>query len=69
MKTWNVRVHHKNGVTYDLGQVHETTEDNARCAALCKYGALPEHGDEDTPHHLRSMHRIYGDEGFDVGPA
>jgi hypothetical protein len=66
MRTWNVRVHRGNGRTYELGQVHETNEANARCAALSKYGAQPEHGDEDTPYDLRSAFRIYGDDDFDV---
>ncbi len=44
MKTWNVRVHTLRG-SISLGQVHETSEDNARCAALSKFGVHPEDDD------------------------
>lgn len=44
MKTWNVRVHTPRG-TISLGQVHETSEDNARCAALSKFGVDPDDDD------------------------
>lgn len=37
MRTWNVRVH-RFGVSEHLGTVHETTEANARCAALSTFG-------------------------------
>lgn len=44
MKTWNVRVHTPSG-SISLGQVHETSEDNARCAALSKFGVHPDDDD------------------------
>lgn len=37
LKAWNVRVHRSGGSLY-LGQVNETTEALARCAALSRYG-------------------------------
>lgn len=44
MKTWNVRVHTSGG-SVSLGQVQETSEDNARCAALSKFGVHPDDDD------------------------
>lgn len=62
MKTWNVRVHVSGG-SVELGQVHETTETLARCAALSKFGIHPD--DDDDP--LRKGIRE-GDD-FDVSRA
>jgi hypothetical protein len=59
MKTWNVRVHTKGG-SIELGQVHETNEELARCAALSKFN-IPE--DEDTDPNRRGI-RLEDD--FDV---
>ena len=63
MKAWNVRVH-RNGATKLLGQVHETTEELARCAALSKYGISEDEAEEGT---LRAG--IYSVDDFDVSPA
>jgi hypothetical protein len=62
MKTWRVRVHTKNG-SIELGQVHEESEELARCAALSKYGIHPD--DDNDP----SRKGIREDDDFDVGPA
>lgn len=62
MKTWNVRVHLSSG-SIDLGQVHETNEELARCAALSKF-SIPE--DEDTDPARRG---IRDDDDFDVSQA
>lgn len=62
MKTWNVRVHLSSG-SIDLGQVHETNEELARCAALSKF-SIPE--DEDTDPTRRGI-RLEDD--FDVSLA
>lgn len=48
MKTWNVRVHTGRG-SIGLGQVHETNEELARCAALSKF-SIPEDEDTDPTH-------------------
>lgn len=61
MKTWRVRVHTKDG-SVELGQVHEESEELARCAALSKYGIHP---DDNDP----SRKGIREDDDFDVGPA
>lgn len=62
MKTWNVRVHLPTG-SVSLGQVHEKSEELARCAALHKFG-IPE--DEDTDPNRRG---IRFDDEFDVSEA
>lgn len=62
MKTWNVRVHTGRG-SIELGQVHETNEELARCAALSKF-SIPD--DEDTDPTRRGI-RLEDD--FDVSPA
>lgn len=59
---WNVRVHSKAGLI-DVGQVGEDGEENARCAALAKFG-IPE--DEDTDPEKRG---IRAEDDFDVSPA
>lgn len=63
MKTWNVRVH-RNGGSKQLGQVHESTEELARCVALSKYGISDDEAQEGT---LRAG--IYPADDFDVSPA
>lgn len=62
MKTWNVRVH-RSGGSVELGQVHETAEALARCAALSKYGI---HSDDDDDPQRKGIRE--GDD-FDVSPA
>lgn len=63
MKTWSVRVH-RNGGSKAIGQVHETSEELARCAALSKYGISEDEAEEGT---LRAG--IYPADDFDVSPA
>jgi hypothetical protein len=63
MKTWNVRVH-RGGRIKELGQVHETSEELARCAALSKFGISEEEADEGS---MRAG--IYPSDDFDVSPA
>lgn len=63
MKTWNVQVH-RNGGVKQLGQVHEATEELARCAALSKYGISEDEAEEGT---LRPG--IYPADEFDVSAA
>lgn len=62
LKTWNVRVHLKTG-SVSLGQVAETSEELARCAALSKFG-IPD--DEDSDPTLRGIREA---DEFDVSPA
>jgi hypothetical protein len=61
-KNWNVRVHTVNGPV-DLGQVGESSEELARCAALSKFGISE---DEDTDPNRRG---IRADDDFDVSPT
>lgn len=63
MKTWNVRVHRAGGSTH-LGQVHEVSEDLARCAALSKFGISDDETDLGT-----ARAGIYPADDFDVSPA
>lgn len=63
MKTWNVRVL-RDGGSKELGQVHETSEELARCAALSKYGISDDEAEEGT---LRAG--IYPADDFDVSRA
>ena len=63
MKTWNVRVH-RSGGSVELGQVHETTEALARCAALSKFGVSEDEANEDA----RRV-GIYPADDFDVSPS
>lgn len=60
MKTWNVRVHRAGGSQL-LGQVHETSEELARCAALSKFGVSEEDAEDGTP-----RAGIYPADDFDV---
>ena len=64
LKAWNVRVHRAGEPSIELGQVNESTEELARCAALSKYGISEEEAEEGT------MRRgIYPADDFDVSPA
>ena len=68
-KQWNVRVM-RNGNAVHIGQVAESTETLARCAALSKYGLSEDEAEEMQ--HGRTGPRgaaIYPDEEFDVSPA
>ena len=62
MKTWNVRMHTGHG-SIELGQVHEASEELARCAALSKFSI---HEDEDTD---PTRPGIRFEDDFDVCPA
>lgn len=61
MKTWNVRVHAATG-SIELGQVHESSQELARCAALSKFGIHPD-DDDGTGRGIRE------EDDFDVSPA
>ena len=63
-KTWNVRVHRGIHGSQDLGQVRESTEELARCAALSKFGISEEEAEDGT---LRPG--IYPTDDFDVLPT
>lgn len=63
LKAWNVRVHRNGGSVY-LGQVNETTEALARCAALSRYGISEDEAEEGA---LRPG--IYPADDFDVSAA
>lgn len=63
MKTWNVRVH-RSGGSVELGQVHETTEALARCAALSRFGISDDEVSED-----QRRAGIHPADDFDVSPA
>lgn len=54
---------HKGGTSFYLGQVHETNEDNARCAALSKFSIHPD--DDVDP----AKQGIREDDEFDVSEA
>ena len=69
MKRWNVRVM-RSGHAVHIGQVAESTETLARCAALSRYGSSEDEVEEME--HGRTGPRgaaIYPDEEFDVSPA
>jgi len=66
MRQWNVRVRRQGRSIY-LGQVAESTESLARCAALSRYG-LSDDEAEATRRQPRGA-SIYPDEEFDVSPA
>ena len=66
MKTWNV-VNNSSGV--DLGEVTETNEQLARCAALHKYGKEGERAALLADGQPTSLHVIYEDDDFSVFPA
>ncbi|WP_406625404.1 hypothetical protein [Acidovorax sp. SDU_ACID1] len=66
MKQWNVRVE-RGGEAVHIGQVAETTEALARCAALSRYGVSE---DEVEAGGVRPRgEAIYPDEAFEVSPA
>jgi len=66
MKQWNVRVY-RNGRAVDIGQVAESSETLARCAALSRYGVTE---DDIEAGGLRpSGLVIYPDEDFEVSQA
>lgn len=64
MKRWNVRVHHNGQATY-LGQVTESNEELARCAAISAFGIT----DEDIAHGAPRATGIHSEDEFDVSPA
>lgn len=68
-KRWNVRVK-RNGQATHVGQVAESTETLARCAALSKYGLSEDEAEEMVRSctGLRGA-AIYPNEEFDVSPA
>jgi hypothetical protein len=66
MKTWNVRVV-RAGRAVHVGQVSESNESLARCAALSQYGVSEEELAEEGG--CRRCSAIYSDEDFDVSPA
>lgn len=66
MKQWNVRVM-REGQVLHMGQVAESTETLARCAALSRYG-LSEDEVETGGVRPRGA-AIYPDEDFEVSPA
>lgn len=69
MKPWNVRVM-RNGQAVHVGQVAESTETLARCAALSRYGLSEDEAEEVERGHAGPRGAaIYSDEEFDVSPA
>lgn len=69
MKPWNVRVM-RNGQAVHIGQVAESSETLARCAALSRYGLSEDEAEENDWGHagLRGA-AIYPDKEFYVSPA
>lgn len=65
MRSWNVRVI-RGGHAIHIGQVTESSEALARCAALSRYG-ISENEIEAKNGHLRAA--IYPDEEFDASAA
>ena len=65
MKDWRVLVV-RDGVAVDIGQVSETDEPLARCAALWRYGVSEEEITVGVAR--RRGARIYPDEDFEVLP-
>ncbi|MDT0136421.1 hypothetical protein [Acidovorax sp. PRC11] len=69
MKQWNVRVV-RNGHAVHIGQVAESNETLARCAALSMYGLSEDEAEEMEQDRKGSRGpAIYPDEAFDVSPA
>lgn len=66
MKTWNV---YKNGL--GIGQVQEDNEENARCAALSKFGLHEDDMEHMTREHIATLvdFRIFPDDDFSVRQA
>lgn len=65
MKQWNVRVM-REGRTIHIGQVAESSETLARCAALSRYGLSDDEVEADGVRPRGAA--IYPDEAFDVSP-
>lgn len=61
MKTWNVRVT-RNGKELHIGQVNESDETLARCAALSRFGV----SEEDVKAEGVCGAGIHSDEDFEV---
>lgn len=69
MRQWNVRVV-RNGHAVHIGQVAESTETLARCAALSRHGLSEDEAEEMQQDRTGSRGpAIYPDEAFDVSPA
>lgn len=69
MKRWNVRVM-RNGHAVHVGQVAESTETLARCAALSRYVLSEDEAEEMERGRTGPCGpAIYPDEEFDVSPA
>jgi len=69
MKPWNARVM-RHGQAVHVGQVAESTETLARCAALSRYGLSEDEAEEVERGHAGSRGAaIFPDEEFDVSPA
>lgn len=66
MKTWNVL---NNSTGQDLGQVHEDSEELARCAALSKFGDEGGRAVLRAHHRHENKHVIYEDDDFSVFEA
>lgn len=69
MKQWNLRVV-RNGHAAHIGQVAESNETLARCAALSMYGLSEDEAEEMQQDQTGSRGAaIYPNEAFDVSPA
>ena len=69
LKEWNVRVM-RNGHAIHVGQVAESTETLARCAALSRYGVSEDKAEEIERNRIAPRSAvIYPNEEFDVSPA
>lgn len=68
--TWSVMVHTHPGAPGGkcIGSVTENSEDNARCAALSKYGEQGERYSRVNPGR-QQQDAIFEDDEFDVRPA
>lgn len=65
-RIWNVRVMREGRAVY-LGQVAESSESLARCAALSRFGVTEEELMGASP--ILNANVIYPNEDFDVMPA
>lgn len=69
IKQWNVRVM-RSGKSVHVGQVAESTETLARCAALSRYGVSEDEVEEMKRGQIGPGGAvIYPDDEFDVSPA
>ena len=69
MTPWNVCVMRR-GQSVHIGQVAESTETLARCAALSRYGLSEDEAEQMQQDRKGSRGpAIYPDEAFDVSPA